>query len=102
MLTPNTHSIGRLGSPSLPSSTPLVPASETPPTSINQVATQGQRQHQTEDGGIEKTSFGLQTRYSAVASPIRSAQTLRLPATTANATGLPAQPTPCTHTKKSI
>ncbi|GFW90439.1 hypothetical protein TNCV_1390561 [Trichonephila clavipes] len=54
MLTPNTHSIGRLGSPSLPSSTPLVPASETPPTSINQVATQGQRQHQTEDGGIRK------------------------------------------------
>ncbi|GFW72652.1 hypothetical protein TNCV_3798801 [Trichonephila clavipes] len=54
MLTPNTHSIGRLGSPSLPSSTPLVPASETPPTSINQVATQGQRQHQTENGGIRK------------------------------------------------
>ncbi|GFV94189.1 hypothetical protein TNCV_4463161 [Trichonephila clavipes] len=44
---------------------------------------------------------GLETRYSAVASPIRSAQTLRLPATTANATGLPAQPTPCTHTKRA-
>ncbi|GFX27017.1 hypothetical protein TNCV_803171 [Trichonephila clavipes] len=42
-----------------------------------------------------------QTRYSAVASPIRSAQTLRLPATTANATGLPAQPTPGTHTKRA-
>ncbi|GFT80325.1 hypothetical protein TNCV_1189841 [Trichonephila clavipes] len=45
--------------------------------------------------------FGLETRYSAVASPIRSAQTIRLPATTANATGLPAQPTPCTHTKRA-
>ncbi|GFW20814.1 hypothetical protein TNCV_1050351 [Trichonephila clavipes] len=47
------------------------------------------------------SGFGLETRYSAVASPIRSAQTLRLPATTANATGLPAQPTPCTHTKRA-
>ncbi|GFU54743.1 hypothetical protein TNCV_1037871 [Trichonephila clavipes] len=45
--------------------------------------------------------FGLETRYSAVASPIRSARTLRLPATTANATGLPTQPTPCTHTKRA-
>ncbi|GFU76547.1 hypothetical protein TNCV_1940351 [Trichonephila clavipes] len=32
MLTPIIHFIGLLGSPSLPSSTPLVPASETPPT----------------------------------------------------------------------
>ncbi|GFX29946.1 hypothetical protein TNCV_3964171 [Trichonephila clavipes] len=39
MLTPIIHLIGRLGSPSLPSSTPLVPASETPPTTIHQVAT---------------------------------------------------------------
>ncbi|GFV20814.1 hypothetical protein TNCV_2100831, partial [Trichonephila clavipes] len=38
---------------------------------------------------------------SAVASPIRSARTLRLPATTANATGLPTQPTPCTHIKRA-
>ncbi|GFU86487.1 hypothetical protein TNCV_402611 [Trichonephila clavipes] len=30
--TPIIHFIGLLGSPSLPSSTPLVPASETPPT----------------------------------------------------------------------
>ncbi|GFT18700.1 hypothetical protein TNCV_2276981 [Trichonephila clavipes] len=43
----------------------------------------------------------LETRYSAVASPIRSARTLRLLATTANATGLPTQPTPCTHTKRA-
>ncbi|GFU46513.1 hypothetical protein TNCV_1032151 [Trichonephila clavipes] len=45
--------------------------------------------------------IGLETRYSAVASPIRSAQTMRLPATTANATGLPAPAHPCTHTKRA-
>ncbi|GFU30833.1 hypothetical protein TNCV_1550541 [Trichonephila clavipes] len=46
--------------------------------------------------------FGLETRYSAVASPIRSAQTIRLPATTANATGLPAQPTPAPILKEHL
>ncbi|GFW01810.1 hypothetical protein TNCV_60621 [Trichonephila clavipes] len=42
MLTPIIHFIGWLGSPSLPSPTPLVLASKTPPTTIRQVATPGQ------------------------------------------------------------
>ncbi|GFV38222.1 hypothetical protein TNCV_4792081 [Trichonephila clavipes] len=53
-------------------------------------------------GFSNRREIGLETRYSAVASPIRSAQTLRLPRHwQANATGLPAQPTPGTHTKRA-
>ncbi|GFU81830.1 hypothetical protein TNCV_4524861 [Trichonephila clavipes] len=52
MLTPIIHNIGRPCSSGLPSSTPLVPASKTPPTIIHQVATPSQLQYKTEDGGI--------------------------------------------------
>ncbi|GFV75159.1 hypothetical protein TNCV_3190081 [Trichonephila clavipes] len=60
MLTPNIHLIGWLGSPGQPSSTPLDPISETPPTIKYQVATPSPPQYKIEDGGINRFQFLVQ------------------------------------------